>query len=244
MSLHPRDGGGVMDDVNALFEQSRDEMPFSNSDEGYGWFAAHCETCVHDAPARAGRDHEGCPLIVVALCNRTPAQWLDGPRDERGSYSIAGQYTCVEYRHEGDTDPEPRPVPTPPGQGELMPRQQVEGVRTLATGAIDAAAACQELQGRRQADSDLPEVAWSHDGTTVHGGADCLVDLLVWLPEIGADVPRSDWDTGTHLAHGRCRGVPVRLSAPAGASSLVAVVARAHSEDLDAPTEVPSCPST
>ena len=182
-----------------------------------------------------------CPLIVVALCNRTPAQWLDGPRDENGCYSIADQYTCIEYRHEGDTDPEPRPVPTPPGQGELVPRQQVEGARTLVTGpVIDAAAACRELCDRRLADRDLPELVWSHDGTTVHGRARCLVDLVVWLPEVGADVSGSGWRTGTHLAHGRCRGIPVRLSAPAGASSLAAGVAGLHSADLDAPQEVTS----
>jgi len=119
------------DDYNTLYEQSIDEPPFSNSDEGYGWMAANCETCVHDKPARAGDDANGCPLILLSLVGRRPAQWLDGPRNEQGLYSIAGQYRCVEFRHEDDGPAEPQPIPDPPGQLALGPRAEVEGVRML-----------------------------------------------------------------------------------------------------------------
>lgn len=114
-----------------LYDESRDARPFANSTEGYGWFAANCETCIHDKPARRGDEGNGCPLILLALVGRTPAQWLDGPRDENGLYSIAGQYTCIEYRHENDGPADPRPVPTPPGQGELFGRDGFEGHRML-----------------------------------------------------------------------------------------------------------------
>ena len=120
------------DDYDQLLAESRDEPAFSNSTEGYGWMDANCATCVHDKPAREGDDGNGCPLILITLEGRRPAQFLDGPRDENGLYGIADQYRCTEYRHEDDPDPDPRPVPTPDGQGELLPREPYEGHRMLA----------------------------------------------------------------------------------------------------------------
>ncbi|MFE4177532.1 hypothetical protein ACFRR7_36770 [Streptomyces sp. NPDC056909] len=115
--------------MDALFDAALDEPAFSNSDEGLGWTEANCSTCVHDRPARTGDGLGGCPLILVSLMGRRPVEWLDGPRDERGRYSMAGQYLCVEYRHEDDGPTDPRPVPDPPGQLELFPRGPYEGVR-------------------------------------------------------------------------------------------------------------------
>ncbi len=126
-----------MDDQDTLWAQSRDESPFSNGTEGYGWMAANCGTCIHDKPARHGDEGNGCPLILLALVGRTPAQWLEGPRDENGWYAIATQYTCIEYRNENDgPGPEPRPIPTPPGQGELIPREPFEGTRMLTSADV------------------------------------------------------------------------------------------------------------
>jgi hypothetical protein len=116
-----------MDDFDTCFERALDKPAFSNSDEGLGWLDANCSRCAHDRPARQGRESEGCPLILVAFMERTPAEWLEGDRS-----SIAGRYTCVMFRHEDDGgDPEPKPIPTPPGQGELFPRAGLEGVRML-----------------------------------------------------------------------------------------------------------------
>lgn len=116
-----------MDDYDTCYGRAKDEPAFSNGTEGYGWMGTNCETCVNDKPARQGDDGNGCPLILVALMQRTPAQWLPGDRD-----SIAGRYTCVMFRHEDDGgDPEPRPIPDPPGQLTLLPRDGLEGVRML-----------------------------------------------------------------------------------------------------------------
>ena len=119
------------DDLDKLLAESRDEPAFSNADEGYAWLDANCATCIHDRPARRGDDGQGCPLVLISLMGRRPAQWLDGDRDENGLYSRQGQYRCTEYRHEDDPDPESRPLPVPPGQGELLPRVPYEGHRML-----------------------------------------------------------------------------------------------------------------
>lgn len=119
------------DDYAALFAESRPESAFSNGTEGYGWMAANCDRCIHDKPARDGSDARGCPLVLITLEGRTPAQFVDGPRDEQGRYGIADQYVCTEFRSEDDPDTEPRPVPAAPGQGELLPREPYEGHRML-----------------------------------------------------------------------------------------------------------------
>lgn len=120
------------DDYDRLYAESRDRPAFANGTEGYGWVAANCDRCVHDKPARQGDEANGCPLVLITLLGRTPAQFLDGPRDENGLYGIADQYHCIEFRSEDDgPGPEPRPIPTPPGQLELLPRAPYEGHRML-----------------------------------------------------------------------------------------------------------------
>lgn len=134
------------DDYEALLGESRDEPAFSNSDEGYGFMSANCDQCIHDRGARieasiaaaeisegdAGdHDPRGCPLVLITLIGRRPAQFLDGPRNKEGHYSRAHQYVCTEYRHEDDGPPDPQPIPDPPGQDGLFPREQVAGVRML-----------------------------------------------------------------------------------------------------------------
>lgn len=119
------------DDYDRLLAASRDVPAFSNSDEGLGWMSANCDRCIHDKPAREGDDANGCPLVLLTLVGRTPAQFIDGPRGETGLYSRETQYVCTEFRDEDDPDPDPQPVPTDPGQGELLPREAFEGVRML-----------------------------------------------------------------------------------------------------------------
>ena len=124
-----------MDGYDDCYERAQDKPAFSNGDEGYGWFEANCETCIHDKPARQGDDGNGCPLILVALMQRTPAEWLPGDHG-----SIPRRYTCVMFRHEDEGgDPEPKPIPDPPGQLTLFPRDGLEGVRMLKPLPSDAA---------------------------------------------------------------------------------------------------------
>jgi hypothetical protein len=120
---------GPVRDYGEAYEHARPAPPFSNGTEGYGWMAAHCATCIHDRPARQGREEDGCPLVTVALVGRTPAEWIPGDPITPTGYSIREQYHCVEYRHEDDPDPTPRPIPTPPGQLELVPRERYTAVR-------------------------------------------------------------------------------------------------------------------
>lgn len=109
-------------DYDDAYQRSRDEPAFSNGTEGFGWQANWCDRCLRDAPFRNGMSPTGCPLILVAMVDRTPAEWLDGPRDEHGRYSITDQYHCIEFRHPGDGSPEPRPKPDPPQMDGLFPR--------------------------------------------------------------------------------------------------------------------------
>lgn len=109
------------------YARARDGSPFSNGTEGYGWMESNCGICVHDKPARNDDPGNGCPLVMVALLGRTPAEWLDGPRDEQGRYTIEGQYSCVMFRDEDDPGPdEPAPIPDPPDQDALFPRDGLE----------------------------------------------------------------------------------------------------------------------
>jgi hypothetical protein len=119
------------DDYNRLYEEARDKPAFSNSDEGMNWMDANCATCIHDKPARQGDDPNGCPLVLITLMGKRPLQFLDGPRDEHGRYSRAGQYHCTEYRHEDDGPTDPQPIPDPPGQLTLVPRDDYQGHRML-----------------------------------------------------------------------------------------------------------------
>lgn len=109
-------------------KEARDEHTFSNSSQWDIWSAKNCDRCFWDKPARQGDEANGCPLILIALEGKRPAEWLL----ESEQAAIHADYTCTEYRHEDDGDPEPRPIPTPDGQGELLPREPFEGHRMLS----------------------------------------------------------------------------------------------------------------
>ncbi|SDX52448.1 hypothetical protein SAMN05216215_10122 [Saccharopolyspora shandongensis] len=111
-------------DYDEVWNRAREGSPFSNGTEGYGWMAAWCDNCLRDAPFRNGISNNGCPIILVAQLGRTPAEFLDGPRDEHGRYSIGQQYTCIEYRAPGDGGGEPRPKPEPRGMDGLFERPE------------------------------------------------------------------------------------------------------------------------
>lgn len=109
-------------------KDARDESTFSNSSQWEIWSAKNCDRCFWDKPARQGDEANGCPLILIALEDKRPAEWLA----ETEQQQIHADYTCTEFRDEDDPDTEPRPVPTAPGQGELLPREPYEGPRMLA----------------------------------------------------------------------------------------------------------------
>ena len=111
------------------FDAAREGSPFSNGSQGYGWMARNCDRCIHDKPARQGDAANGCPLILVALMRKTPAEWLA----ETEQAQIFADYTCVEFRDEDNPGgAEPEPIPDPPGQLALAPREPYEGVRMLS----------------------------------------------------------------------------------------------------------------
>jgi hypothetical protein len=110
------------------FEHAADEPAFSNGTEGYEWMGNWCDRCVHDKPARQDDPGNGCPLILVAMMSRTPAEWIEQER-----FGLADRYHCVLFRDEDDPGGrEPVPVPDPPGQLLLLSRDGYEGTRMYA----------------------------------------------------------------------------------------------------------------
>jgi hypothetical protein len=108
------------------FEAAADERAFANGTEGYGWMDAWCARCLREAPLRSGlKGARGCPLILVAMMDRRPMEWLP-QRDENGLYSIADQYHCIEFRDNngGGGGYEPRPKPEPPNMDGLFERPE------------------------------------------------------------------------------------------------------------------------
>ncbi|MHC3474641.1 hypothetical protein ACYF6T_38930 [Streptomyces sp. 7R007] len=108
-------------------KNARDEHTFSNSSQWEVWSAKNCDRCIHDKPARQGDPAQGCPLILIALAGKRPAEWLTQTPEQ----DVYADYTCTEFRDENNPDAEPRPLPTPDGQGELLPREPYEGHRML-----------------------------------------------------------------------------------------------------------------
>lgn len=111
------------------FDAALDKMPFSNGTEGEAWMENWCGRCVHDAPARHGDEGNGCPLILTAICGKTPIEWMRQP-----GFRLGDQYHCIYF----DDDNKPpgdgwhRPESPSPGQGELFPREDFEGVRMFS----------------------------------------------------------------------------------------------------------------
>jgi hypothetical protein len=100
------------------------ESAFSNGTEFEVWQDANCARCVHDPFSRDDRK-ESCPLLcmVLGVDDVIPAEWIDGPRDEQGLYSMEQQYTCLMFRDYRDRGgEEPQPVPDPPDQEALFDR--------------------------------------------------------------------------------------------------------------------------
>jgi hypothetical protein len=124
-----------MRSYDEIWATARDERPFSNGTEGYGWMENWCwapcqqpdevawqryEEGKRKTPPKSGT---GCPLILVAMLGRTPTEWLKQERED-GLICIGDQYHCVEFRPPGsggEPGP-PRPKRDPPGQLALFDR--------------------------------------------------------------------------------------------------------------------------
>src|SRR6266568_9501373 len=108
--------GGRMRSYEEIEKDARDGSPFSNGTLGEMWMGNWCDRCLIEAPYRNGLNGTGCPLILVALIGKTPAEWMETDRIQ--------DYVCLEARFPGDGRREPRPKPDPPGMGELFPRPE------------------------------------------------------------------------------------------------------------------------
>jgi hypothetical protein len=107
---------------------AREGSPFSNGTEGECWTANWCGRCVHDKAFREGKASTGCDLMLIALCGKTPVEWM-----RQDGHRLGDQYHCIEFRDErdGPKDP-PKPPPQIPGQGLLFDAEPYEGVRMFA----------------------------------------------------------------------------------------------------------------
>lgn len=95
-----------------------DKPAFSNGTEWDVWSSEWCSRCVNDTD-------DNCPLILVAMMGRTPSEWFEQPRGERGLICLEDRYHCVEFRDEDDPGGrEPEPLPDPPGQEVLFDRDE------------------------------------------------------------------------------------------------------------------------
>lgn len=118
-------------DLDDAMARSRPGSPFSNGTEGYAWMANWCDRCLVDAPFRSGISPTGCPLLVVAYSERTPAEWFEQPwgqvkgRPEgETAPSLGDTYHCAEFRAPGGGSGEPRPRPEPSDMDGLFERPE------------------------------------------------------------------------------------------------------------------------
>lgn len=103
-----------MSDYEDAFARSKDTPAFSNGTEWEMWSANWCaRPCTMDK-------NEDCPLIMVALLGRTPAEWLPQPADRYPS----DVYHCVMFRGPDDPGGEPQPQPEPPDMDGLFERPE------------------------------------------------------------------------------------------------------------------------
>jgi hypothetical protein len=74
-----------MPSYDDAYERAVDKPAFSNDFEAECWKERWCHRCVNDAAS-------DCPLILVALMDRTPAQWQAWKPAELGY-----QYKCTLF---------------------------------------------------------------------------------------------------------------------------------------------------
>lgn len=114
--------------TETAYDRAREGSPFSNHTMWEIWSANWCERCRNDGMG-IGKDEPQCELIAVAICGRTPLEWLTQTADDQ----MYGNYHCIMFRDRDDPGgEEPKPVPDPPGQEVLFDRESYTGVRMPA----------------------------------------------------------------------------------------------------------------
>ncbi|WP_280246002.1 hypothetical protein [Nocardia abscessus] len=73
---------------------ARPGRPFSNTTEWEIWNFNECEGGGNDARRCVNDDGEDCPLILIALTERTPAEWTG----THGRYSCSEKVTPAQKR--------------------------------------------------------------------------------------------------------------------------------------------------
>lgn len=95
-----------------IMADATDRSPFSNGTMGYGWMGKWCYRCKVDGPFQRDEAAQGCPVLLVALMQKTPKEWTEvGLQD----------YHCSEFvpDDEGDDEPEPPSLPEPSPVAEM-----------------------------------------------------------------------------------------------------------------------------
>jgi hypothetical protein len=98
-----------------LDRSARDKMPFSNSTEGEAWLGKWCERCAND------QTEDGCPLVLIALCGKTPREWEDTTIPGGPLPRLGDRYRCTEFRKA--RRPKQEPPGEIPGQLPLFPEE-------------------------------------------------------------------------------------------------------------------------
>jgi hypothetical protein len=78
-----------------VHERSAPVAAFSNGTEGDAWTEAWCFTCTHDTGGvrlKAGQREVCCPILGVALMDRTPVDLIEHRRG-----GLAARYRCAQY---------------------------------------------------------------------------------------------------------------------------------------------------
>jgi hypothetical protein len=110
-------------DFGDAFSRAREGSAFSNGTEWECWSANWCDRCTREAPFRNGISNQGCPLILVSLSDRIPAEWMEQPWN--GEHPPLERYHCIEFRAPGNGGGgEPRPKPEPPDMDGLFDRPE------------------------------------------------------------------------------------------------------------------------
>jgi hypothetical protein len=116
-----------MRDLDAIQADAREGSPFSNSTSGEMWMGEWCYRCKVDAPFQRDEATEGCPLILVALIDKTPAEWTEtGTQD----------YHCSEFDEDHGEDGDDGEGP-PVGPTWPQPVAEMEGQTDIFTAFVD-----------------------------------------------------------------------------------------------------------
>lgn len=106
-----------MRDLDAIMEDAREGSPFSNGTAGEMWMGDWCYRYKVDAAFQRDESPEGCPLLLVALLDKTPAEWTEtGIQD----------YHCSEFDEDHGDDGDDGEGP-PVGPTWPQPVMEMEG---------------------------------------------------------------------------------------------------------------------